>query len=202
MAFPSRHRPYHLPYEVVQPYNDSYGYPVVNGNGNGEAGLDRLESAAWTGGEVKRGWKGHFTPISPTAPSRGLPDTFSPLSLAIPKPSPSTIRFILLCSLWYTSSALSSNTAKVILNKFPYPITLTIVQFALTSACCLALSNPVFGMTKLRRPTIGILQNTLPMAAFQVGGHILSSMAMNRIPVSTVHTIKVIVTVFPFILPI
>jgi solute carrier family 35 protein E1 len=29
------------------------------------------------------------------------------------------------------------------------------------------------------------------MAAFQVGGHIFSSLAISRVPVSTVHTIKV-----------
>jgi solute carrier family 35 protein E1 len=44
---------------------------------------------------------------------------------------------------------------------------------------------------RLRRPSRAILTNTWPMAVFQVGGHIFSSMAISRVPVSTVHTIKV-----------
>jgi len=40
-------------------------------------------------------------------------------------------------------------------------------------------------------PTRAIVNKTLPMGMFQVGGHMFSSMAISRIPVSTVHTIKV-----------
>jgi hypothetical protein len=105
--------------------------------------------------------------------------------------SGSTLRFILLCALWYTSSALSSNTGKAIMLIFKFPITLTIVQFAFVSGYCLLLGSPFIRLAKLRKPTPAILRSTIPVAAFQVGGHIFSSMAISRIPVSTVHTIKV-----------
>jgi solute carrier family 35 protein E1 len=105
--------------------------------------------------------------------------------------STSTIRFVLLCGLWYLSSALSSNTGKAIMQMFKYPITLTIVQFGFIAAYCLLLGSPFIRLAKLRNPTPAILKSTVPMAAFQVGGHIFSSMAISRIPVSTVHTIKV-----------
>lgn len=42
----------------------------------------------------------------------------------------------------------------------------------------------------VRRPNRDIIMATLPLTAFQIGGHILSSDAMSRIPVSLVHTIK------------
>ena len=42
----------------------------------------------------------------------------------------------------------------------------------------------------IRRPSRGLIVATLPMTAFQIGGHILNSDAMARIPVSLVHTIK------------
>jgi len=48
----------------------------------------------------------------------------------------------------------------------------------------------------LRRPNRAIFRATLPMGAFQVGGHIFSSMAISRIPVSTVHTIKALSPLF------
>ncbi len=119
----------------------------------------------------------------------------SPTSLSSPSlpalPSASTARFVLLCSLWYASSALSSNTGKAIMNQFRYPITLTFVQFGFVAVYCLLLMSPFIRFSRLRRPTRAILRDTLPMGCFQVGGHIFSSMAISRIPVSTTHTIKV-----------
>lgn len=107
------------------------------------------------------------------------------------QPSWSTVRFVLLCSLWYTSSAMSSNTGKVIMNAYRYPVTLTIIQFFFVASYSAICCQPVFGLTTLRKPTRAIVRSTLPMAVFQVGGHVFSSVAISRIPVSTVHTIKV-----------
>lgn len=107
-------------------------------------------------------------------------------------PSIQTVRFVFLCILWYASSAVSSNTGKVILNNFKFPVTLTIVQFAFVAALCWLGSRRQLNWTsRLRSPTRSILRHTMPMAAFQVGGHIFSSLAISRVPVSTVHTIKV-----------
>ncbi|KDN47046.1 hypothetical protein RSAG8_03823, partial [Rhizoctonia solani AG-8 WAC10335] len=127
-------------------------------------------------------------------------------SLAVPKPnapsltqaapSTTTLRFVGLCSLWYLTSALSSNTGKSIMMQFRYPVTLTFVQFAFVSSYCLLFMHPRFGMSSLRAPTRAIIRSTLPMAAFQVGGHIFSSMAISRVPVSTVHTIKALSPLF------
>ena len=103
----------------------------------------------------------------------------------------SNFLFVLLCSLWYTTSALSSNTGKAILNQFRYPVTLTFVQFGFVAFYCLLFMSPAIQFSKLRRPTKAIIWSTLPMGLFQVGGHIFSSIAISRIPVSTVHTIKV-----------
>ena len=99
--------------------------------------------------------------------------------------------FVLLCGLWYASSALSSNTGKALLNQFRYPITLTFVQFGFVAFYCLLFMSPLVRFSKLRMPTREIISSTFPMGLFQVGGHIFSSIAISRIPVSTVHTIKV-----------
>jgi len=106
-------------------------------------------------------------------------------------PAAATTRFILLCSLWYTTSALSSNTGKAILTQFRYPVTLTFVQFGFVALYCLLFMSPSVRFSMLRPPTKEIIRSTLPMGMFQVGGHMFSSMAISRIPVSTVHTIKV-----------
>ncbi|PIL25156.1 transporter [Ganoderma sinense ZZ0214-1] len=115
---------------------------------------------------------------------------------AVVMPSASTVRFILMCCLWYTTSALSSNTGKSIMTTFRYPVTLTFVQFGFVAAYCLLFMSPVVRFSKLRRPTKAIFETTLPMGVFQVGGHIFSSMAISRIHVSTVHTIKALSPLF------
>ncbi|GJE91232.1 TPT-domain-containing protein [Phanerochaete sordida] len=111
-------------------------------------------------------------------------------------PGAEALRFVLLCALWYASSALSSNTGKVILNQFRYPVTLTFVQFGFVALFCLLFMSPAVRFSRLRAPTRAILRDTLPMGCFQVGGHIFSSMAISRIPVSTVHTIKALSPLF------
>lgn len=136
---------------------------------------------------------------TPTSRRHSLPSLFTPSihrsAFAFPSislPNPATIRFISLCFLWYACSAISNNTGKVILNHFKYPVTLTIVQFFFVAFYCAVSSQKILGWTgRLRQPTRNILKGTLPLAAFQVGGHIFASMAISRVPVSTVHTIKV-----------
>ena len=123
-------------------------------------------------------------------PSRSMSSATKKFSSAS-TPVASTARFILLCSLWYTTSALSSNTGKAIMMQFRYPITLTIVQFAFVALYSLLFMSPLIRFTSMRMPTKAIISKTLPMGMFQVGGHMFSSMAISRIPVSTVHTIKV-----------
>lgn len=111
-------------------------------------------------------------------------------SASPPLMSPNVV-FVLLCCLWYASSAMSSNTGKAILTQFRYPVTLTFVQFGFVASYCLLFMSPVVRFARLRPPTKAILRSTLPMGMFQVGGHVFSSVAISRIPVSTVHTIKV-----------
>ncbi|TCD71811.1 suppressor of loss of ypt1 [Steccherinum ochraceum] len=120
----------------------------------------------------------------------------TPTSASTAAPSPDTVRFVLLCGLWYMSSALSSNTGKSIMNEFRYPVTLTFVQFGFVAGWCLFFLSPMVRFSSLRRPTKEILKSTFPMGCFQVGGHIFSSMAISRIPVSTVHTIKALSPLF------
>ncbi|EED80592.1 predicted protein, partial [Postia placenta Mad-698-R] len=105
-------------------------------------------------------------------------------------------RFALLCALWYTTSALSSNTGKAILTQFRFPITLTFVQFGFVAGYCLLFMSPAVRFARFKTPTRAVFSSTLPMGCFQVGGHIFSSMAISRIPVSTVHTIKALSPLF------
>ncbi|GAA5914140.1 hypothetical protein JCM5296_004721 [Sporobolomyces johnsonii] len=153
------------------------------------------------------------SPSFPTSPS-SLSASGSPSSASL-IPSAETVGFILLCALWYLSSAVSSNTGKSILTRFRYPVTLTFVQFAfvaayslLVLACREQLSGASGGLPRrranmgtlggwgVRRPTRSMFHGTFVMSLFQIAGHVFSSMAIARVPVSTVHTIKALAPLF------
>ncbi|KAB8342902.1 hypothetical protein FH972_022499 [Carpinus fangiana] len=99
------------------------------------------------------------------------------------------------------TSIFSNASSKAILTAFRFPVTLTVVQFAFVSSLCVFSSwlAHVYPPLKtlvpalkysIRSPSKELILTTLPLTAFQIGGHILNSDAMSRIPVSLVHTIK------------
>jgi len=107
----------------------------------------------------------------------------------------------ILCIMWYMSSALTNTSSKSILNAWNKPATLTLVQFALVSSYCVistwvaaafpALRNTITVLRHpIHRPSRHVLTTTIPLAVFQIAGHLLSSTATAKIPVSLVHTIK------------
>lgn len=100
------------------------------------------------------------------------------------------LKFILNCCMWYLSSSLTNNTGKQILNVFKFPVTLTFVQFGLVAMWCYLVAA-IFHVTTIRTPTQKIISTMTPLAAFLIVGHVFSSIAISRVPVSLVHTIKV-----------
>lgn len=99
------------------------------------------------------------------------------------------------------SSALTNTSSKTILNAFKKPATLTMVQFFFVAFYCILTSwlGIIFPKLRasipalrhsIRAPSRDVINNTLPLAVFQVGGHLLSSTATSKIPVSMVHTVK------------
>ncbi|KAF2203310.1 TPT-domain-containing protein [Delitschia confertaspora ATCC 74209] len=115
--------------------------------------------------------------------------------------APVSPSIIALCGLWYMTSIFSNMSSKAILTALPRPITLTLVQFGFVSFWCIFLAalakryprlktTMPFLKFGIRPPSKDLIMTTLPLTLFQIGGHILSSDAMSRIPVSLVHTIK------------
>ncbi|KAJ4413600.1 hypothetical protein N0V85_003499 [Neurospora sp. IMI 360204] len=115
--------------------------------------------------------------------------------------APVSYKLIGLCMMWYWSSALTNTSSKSILTTFDKPATLTLIQFAFVCSYCLIASWLASTFPKLRtavpalkhpirKPSRDVIVTTLPLAAFQIFGHLLSSSATSKIPVSLVHTIK------------
>ncbi|KAF8976759.1 suppressor of loss of ypt1 [Entomortierella lignicola] len=104
-----------------------------------------------------------------------------------------TLRLPMICLAWYLSSAVTNNIGKQIMNQFRYPVTLTFVQFWFVSVFCF-VAGAGFNMAKIRRPTRAIIEMTAPLVGFQVVGHVFSSVAISRVPLSVVHTVKNVFT--------
>ncbi|WAQ82452.1 hypothetical protein PtA15_2A769 [Puccinia triticina] len=106
-------------------------------------------------------------------------------------------------------------TLSAILTRLRFPVTLTIVQFAFVALCsglCLALRHhplpahrnhhgtTLLGHTlAIRIPNRATIRGTCIMSLFSIAGHVCSSMAISRVPVSTVHTIKALSPLFTVI---
>ncbi|KAL2264408.1 hypothetical protein VTK26DRAFT_3295 [Humicola hyalothermophila] len=115
--------------------------------------------------------------------------------------APFSWKLIVLCIMWYWSSALTNTSSKTILTAFDKPATLTWVQFGFVSSYCIVSSFLASTFPQLRtavpalkhpirHPSRDVIKTTLPLAAFQIFGHLFSSNATSKIPVSLVHTIK------------
>ncbi|KZT59501.1 TPT-domain-containing protein [Calocera cornea HHB12733] len=194
---PQRHRVTYTYTPSHRPLAENQEMPYSNGYANGNAGRgwkasDGLLEGDYEGGVRWADQSAWMQKISALWQKyTGTP--FRPPRLQLPSMS---LKFVVLCALWYTSSAMASNTAKPLLNLYRYPVTLTILQFGFVAAYCAIFFSPIWKLTTLRSPTKAILKSTIPMALFQVGGHIFSSMAISRVPVSTVHTIKALSPLF------
>ncbi|KAK1761186.1 triose-phosphate transporter family-domain-containing protein [Echria macrotheca] len=181
-----------------------------NGHANGSSNSSerwhprRDSRVKWAPGDPQRGQSGHSRQRSISNAIRHLRSgsmSQNAHEIADALRAPVSYRLIALCVMWYWSSALTNTSSKSILTAFDKPATLTLVQFAFVSSYCilfswLASTFPQIRTTipalkhPLRYPSRDVIATTLPLAAFQIFGHLLSSNATSKIPVSLVHTIK------------
>ncbi len=104
---------------------------------------------------------------------------------------------------WYITSSFSNNLNKSILESevFPFPVTLTFVQFFFLLICCLALfqisSSPSMAKTfgtnfKLQSVERKMIPAVLiPLCISQIFAHLLTQISLQQVPVSFTHTVKV-----------
>jgi hypothetical protein len=127
--------------------------------------------------------------------------TFLPPSFSQKVFSKHTFKILLICFFWYLSSAVTNNIGKQLLNIVNVPVMLTWVQFAFVAIitwCFGYIQIFLWGSSSsqqqsmgIRSPSWDILTTTSPLSFFLISGHIFSSIAISKIPVSFAHTIKV-----------
>ena len=99
------------------------------------------------------------------------------------------IRVVILCLLWYITSAGNNVIGKLLLQSFPYPITVTIVQ--LLSITLYSLPALTFTAGGKRDPTYDwnyYLKLIIPLAFGKFFASVSSHISLWAVPVSYAHT--------------
>ncbi|XP_055389803.1 solute carrier family 35 member E1 homolog [Condylostylus longicornis] len=101
-----------------------------------------------------------------------------------------------LCILWYIVSSSNNVVGKMVLNNFPYPMTVTMVQ--LTSIT--VLSGPFFNLWGIRKfsdiPWPYYLKFIIPLAFGKFLASLTSHISIYKVPVSYAHTVKATMPLF------
>lgn len=93
-----------------------------------------------------------------------------------------------LCILWYVISSSNNVIGKMVLNEFPYPMTVTMIQL-----CSITLySGPFFNLWRIRKyqdiPRGYYLRLIIPLAFGKFLASVTSHISLWKVPVSYAHT--------------
>uniref|UniRef100_A0A023FM35 Putative glucose-6-phosphate/phosphate and phosphoenolpyruvate/phosphate antiporter n=1 Tax=Amblyomma cajennense TaxID=34607 RepID=A0A023FM35_AMBCJ len=110
------------------------------------------------------------------------------------------MKVVILCVLWYCISSGNNVVGKVVLNSFPYPLTVTMVQlFSIT-----VYSGPVFALWGIR-PYLDLewgsyMRCIVPLACGKFFSSLTSHVSLWKVPVSYAHTVKATMPLFTVVL--
>jgi len=103
---------------------------------------------------------------------------------------------------WYTTSSLTNNLNKSILNDaiFPFPLTVTFAQFGFIALFCFMMFTLWPQKFKLQKVGLSFVTIVLPLCISQVFAHLLTQMSLQHVPVSFTHTVKGCSPIFAILL--
>ncbi|KAH8286633.1 hypothetical protein KR018_002633 [Drosophila ironensis] len=107
---------------------------------------------------------------------------------------------LLMCLTWYVISSSNNVIGKMVLNEFPFPMTVTLVQL-----CSITLySGPFFNLWRIRKyqdiPRAYYLRLIIPLAVGKLLASVTSHISLWKVPVSYAHTVKATMPLFTVIL--
>ncbi|KAK7067364.1 hypothetical protein SK128_014944 [Halocaridina rubra] len=110
------------------------------------------------------------------------------------------VRILLLCIVWYLVSSSNNVVGKTLLNEFPYPMTVTMVQLLSITV----YSSPMLrwmGVRKRSDISWGYYKKIiLPLAFGKFISSVFSHVSIWRVPVSYAHTVKATMPLFTVVL--
>ncbi|XP_037936851.1 solute carrier family 35 member E1 homolog [Teleopsis dalmanni] len=107
---------------------------------------------------------------------------------------------LFLCLFWYIISSSNNVIGKMVLNQFPYPMTVTMVQL-----CSITLySGPFFNLWRIRKyqdiERGYYWRLIIPLALGKFLASVTSHISLWKVPVSYAHTVKATMPLFTVIL--
>lgn len=115
-----------------------------------------------------------------------------------PKALSRTLELGILFGLWYLFNIYFNIYNKQVLKSFHYPVTVTVVQFAVGSV--LVLLMWMFNLYKKPKVSAGQLAAILPLAIVHTLGNLFTNMSLGKVAVSFTHTIKAMEPFFSVVL--
>lgn len=111
-----------------------------------------------------------------------------PAIMADKKQTKEICTIFLLCMLWYAVSSTNNVIGKMVLNEFPYPMTMTMVQLLSITL----FSGPLFNLFGIRKysdiPWQYYLKLIVPLALGKFVASVFSHVSIWKVPVSYAHT--------------
>ncbi|CAF1011151.1 unnamed protein product [Rotaria sp. Silwood1] len=103
-----------------------------------------------------------------------------------------------LCIVWYSSSAAGNVIVKELLNEFPFPLTVTLVQLLSIWILCIPLIRiwKVPPSEYLHQNRIYYFKVIIPLAIGKFLAQLSSHVSLWKVPVSYAHTIKATMPLF------
>ncbi|KAH8339671.1 hypothetical protein KR074_002422 [Drosophila pseudoananassae] len=107
---------------------------------------------------------------------------------------------LMMCLFWYVISSSNNVIGKMVLNEFPFPMTVTLVQL-----CSITLySGPFFNLWRIRKyqeiPRSYYWRLIVPLAVGKLLASVTSHISLWKVPVSYAHTVKATMPLFTVIL--
>eukprot|EP00058_Branchiostoma_floridae_P017060 XP_002602548.1 hypothetical protein BRAFLDRAFT_127164 [Branchiostoma floridae] len=110
------------------------------------------------------------------------------------------VRIVFLCSVWFTISSGGNVINKLLLNEFPYPITVSMMHVL---SVCLYL-GPIMRMWRvpLHKPVASsyYMKMIVPLAVGKFWASVSAHVSIWKVPVSYAHTVKATMPIFTVIL--
>ena len=98
------------------------------------------------------------------------------------------LKIVVICTLWYASSSSDNVIGKIVLNEFPYPMTITMVQLA-TAATLLGVIVKIMKVPRLTEiPRRYYMTMVIPLAVGKFLSSVSSYVSIWKSSISYAHT--------------
>lgn len=112
----------------------------------------------------------------------------------------SKLKVVILCFCWYLVSSSNNVIGKMVLNSFPFPMTVTMVQLLSITI----YSGPFFRLWNVRQSSLiewnYYLKYIIPLAFGKFMASVTSHISLWKVPVSYAHTVKATMPLFTVLL--